>query len=193
MEKRDNRRVSVGRVISYDQAVTAARRQFHETAALDMEQLAGRLSVSRATLYRVVSSRDRLLGDVLWQAGREATERAVRAATATGAERLLQIALHYDQEVGGYAPLRRLMKEDPATAFQVLFMPEAGVHLRFVELWHGLFVEEQQRGWRPPLAPQELAFVFVRVGESMLYADLLSGLEPDLELAATVKRSLLGL
>lgn len=187
--------MSVGRVISYAQAVAAARRQFHEAAALDLEELARRLSVSRATLYRVVSSRDRLLGDVLWEAGRETTARAVLHADALGllgADRLLEIALHYDREVGGYAPLRHLLHHDPATAFRVLFMPEAGVHGRFVELWAGLFEQEAARGWAPPLPPSELALVFVRVGESMLYADLLSGIEPDLELAATVKRSLLG-
>ena len=185
--------MSVGRVISYDQAVAAAARQFHETAGLDMERLAARLAVSRATLYRVVASRDRLLGDVLWQAGLATTERAVRASAGQGAQRLLDIALRYDREVGAYAPLRRLLTDDPATAFRVLFMPEAGVHSRFVDLWCRLFAEEQARGWEPPHPPPALALVFVRVGESMLYADLLSGAEPDLELATTVKRSLLGL
>ena len=42
-----------------------------------------------------------------------------------------------------------------------------------------------------PLALDDAAYVFVRIGESVLYSDLLGGREPDLALAAQVQRSLL--
>ena len=180
------------RVITYEQAVRGARQLFADTAALDMEELARRLAVSRATLYRVVTSRDRLLGDVLWGLGEATTRRAAQEAPGAGADRLLWTAARFNEQIVAYEPLRRLLREDAATAFRVLFMAEAGVHRRFVELWRHLIEEEVAAGaFSPALPVGELAFVFVRVGESMLYADLLSDLTPNLELAATVQRALL--
>ena len=54
------------RVITYDAIVAGARRQFLRDGTIDMEELPQELAVSRATLYRAVGGRDRLLGDVLW-------------------------------------------------------------------------------------------------------------------------------
>jgi hypothetical protein len=70
-------------------------------------------------------------------------------------------------------------------------MPEAGVHRRFVELWRQLLDDELGEQGSHRLDLDQLAYVFVRIGESMLYADLISGREPDLELAATVQTMLL--
>ena len=157
-----------------------------------MEELARRLAVSRATLYRVVSSRDRLLGDVLWEAGRRITDRAVARAQGSGADRLLQAAAHFNAALVSNEPLRRLLRQDPATAFRVLFMPEPGVHRRMVEHWRGVFATTRATdGFTHPLGDEELAYVFVRLGESIIYADLLGGLEPDVELAAKVQRAVL--
>ena len=48
-----------------------------------MDELAHELAVSRATLYRAVDGRDRLLGDVLWflaeRSSREPGERSTAA------------------------------------------------------------------------------------------------------------------
>jgi hypothetical protein len=66
------------------------------------------------------------------------------------------------------------------------------VHRRMVELWRGLFAAaREQDGFTHPLGDDELAFVFVRLGESIIYADLLADLEPDLALAAKVQRAVL--
>ena len=72
------------RVISYETVVMGARR--HSSAStIDMDELAHELAVSRATLYRAVDGRDRLLGDVLWslaeRSSREPGERSTAAAS----------------------------------------------------------------------------------------------------------------
>lgn len=184
--------MSTGRVIDYAQALRCARRLFAETSGVDMDELAHRLSVSRATLYRVVGSRDRLLGDVLSHAGERMTQEAFDAAEGTGAERLLDAAARFNAAIVGAEPLRRLLRDDPATAFRVLFTPEPAVHRRAVQLWARLFAQARaEDGFTHPLGDEELAFVFVRIGESILYADLLADLEPDLALAAKVQRAVL--
>jgi hypothetical protein len=74
----------------------------------------------------------------------------------------------------------------------VLFTAEPAVHRRFVQLWQQLFEQAQRSGeLRHGLSPYDLAFVFVRIGESVLYADLLAGTPPNLELAAKVQRAVL--
>lgn len=180
------------RVLSHEQLLPAAERWFHEHGGIDMEALAQHLSVSRATLYRVAGSRERLLGDVLWRQGSRAMARNVDVVTGSGVDRLVDLALRFNQGLVSYPPMRRFLREDAVTAFRVLFMAEARVHARFVQMWRELFVAAEQAGELDlPFDVDELAFVFVRLGESMLYADLLSGLEPNVELAARVQRVLL--
>jgi AcrR family transcriptional regulator len=180
------------RVVSHEQVLALALRRFHEQSSLDMEELAAELAVSRATLYRVVGSRERLLGDVLHAQGSRAMARYLAEVDGTGPERYLWLAERFDRGLIGYAPLRRFLREDPDTAYRVLFMPEARVHSRFVQLWRGLFAEAEQRGEvRLPFDVDDFAYVWVRMGESMLYADLLAGLEPKVELSGRVQRLLL--
>jgi AcrR family transcriptional regulator len=180
------------RVVSHDQVLALALRCFHEQSCLDMEQLAAELAVSRATLYRVVGSRERLLGDVLWHQGARAMDHHHAEIDAVGAERFLTLAERFNRGLIDYAPMRRFLREEPDTAYRVLFMPEARVHSRFVQLWRDLFTAAESRGEiRLPFDAGELAYVWVRIGESMLYADLLAGLEPKVELARRVQCLLL--
>lgn len=157
-----------------------------------MNELARALNVSRATLYRVAGSRDRVLGDVLWSQGSRAMRRIVATTPGTGVDRLVAIAERFNHGLVAYRPLRRFVHEDPATAFRVLFMAEGRVHARFVRLWRDLLLTAERAGeLRLPLDVDDAAYVFVRVGESMLYADLLIGREPDIEVSARVQRALL--
>lgn len=182
-----------GRVLTHAHALRAAERMFDADGAVDLAELAQQLSVSRATLYRVIGSRERLLGDVLWWQGQRVMDyAAAQVAALEGAERLVQLACVFNERLISYAPLRKFLRDDPVLAHHVLFLPEARVHTRFVALWRDLFVEAAARGEITlPFDVDELAFLWVRTGESMLYADLMSGLEPRVELAERVQRLLL--
>lgn len=181
-----------GRVITYDAVVTAGERLFHSTSRLDMEELARALNVSRATLYRVAGSRDRVLGDVLWGQGSRMMSQIVASTPGTGVDRLVAIAQRFNAQLVEYQPLRRFIREDQLSAFRVLFMGEARVHARFVEMWRDLLQSATEAGELVlPIDVDDIAFVFVRMGESMIYADLLSGREPNIALAAKVQRALL--
>src|SRR5687768_6039636 len=72
------------RVVSERDVVRGGCRLFLERGTVEMDALAGSLAISRATLYRVVHSRDRLLGDVLWQLGEATLTRARAQRTASG-------------------------------------------------------------------------------------------------------------
>mgnify|MGYP003288695952 CR=1 FL=1 len=184
------------RVIEPHDAVVVARSWFLEGRAVDMRELATVLAVGRATLYRVVGSRDRLLGDVIDSLGQAtlaaSVATAVRAGLTPGVERVVGAATLMNQAIVGFAPLRTFVTAEPETAFRVLFMPAARVHARAVEGWRRVLGEAACAGeLRLHADPGRVAYMWVRIGESVIYADLLADREPDLELAATLQRALL--
>ena len=87
------------RVITYETIVAGARRHFLREGSLDMEELAHELAVSRATLYRAVDGRDRLLGDVLWSLAEHTYEQARREVTSRGVDAILEISHRFTEAV----------------------------------------------------------------------------------------------
>jgi hypothetical protein len=176
----------VRRVISERQVVHGASRHFLRHATLDMDILAVELSISRATLYRVVHSRDRLLGAVLWRLGERVLSEARHARTQSGVEGVLQVTRLFCGRLRMSAPFRAFLTAEPATAARVLFTASGGVHQRVVAAQHQIFLEMGTAGACP-----DLAFLYVRVVESALYAELLTGHPVDPVIAERAARSLL--
>lgn len=79
------------RVIAYDAIVAGARCHFLREGTIGM-QLAQELAVSRATLYRAVDGRDRLLGDVLWSLAERTYAQAPNDASSHGVDAILEIS-----------------------------------------------------------------------------------------------------
>jgi AcrR family transcriptional regulator len=180
------------RVLTYEQAHRRAIKVFVRDGGLDMKTLADELPVGRATLYRVVGSRDRLLGDVLWTLAERTLETVERQATAeVGLDRVFEISHRFKEDLLTFEPLRRFLATEPEVALRVLLTPAGGVSERMVKAWAGIL----RRSLVAPdsTLPFDLdwfAYVLVRTGESMLYSDLLAGREPDLELADLVTKLL---
>lgn len=196
VDVRDRPSGTRGRVITYPVALRAARRRFVASGGLAMDQLTEDLWVSRATLYRVVGSRDRLLGDVLWQLAARTLGRARQEADAAGVrgvDRLLTTAQRFDDEVRLYEPLQKYLAVDPVDATRVLFGATARVHVRNVEAWADLIRREQETGEldRLQFSVAETAFAFVRIGESVLFGSMLAGIEPDRRLGEHLRRTVL--
>jgi AcrR family transcriptional regulator len=182
--------------ITYDEALDAARRRFLATGDLVMSRLQRDLNVSRATLYRVVGGRDRLLGDVLFDLARRTLEVAVREVgqqDVSGIDRMLEISRRFETAIASFEPLQRFLTTHPQIALPVLFTSAGRVHERMVDLWSELFVSAVEAGELAlPDGPRETAYLYVRVGESMLFSSLLAGVEPDATAAERVRRAVLG-
>jgi AcrR family transcriptional regulator len=178
-------------VVSSDDVVLGACRFFLRHATVDMDRVAVDLAISRATLYRVVHSRDRLLGDVLWRLAEAMLNRARQRRTAAGVDGVLEITRTFSAALLDSEPFREFLRTEPDTAARVLFTASGGVHRRAVavqcEILHDLATEE---GW-PEKDLDHLAYLYVRLIESMLYAELLTGRRPDPELAERAIRALL--
>ncbi|HZM75684.1 MAG TPA: QsdR family transcriptional regulator [Candidatus Limnocylindrales bacterium] len=176
----------VRRVISEREVVRGACRHFLRHATLDMEILAVELSISRATLYRVVHSRDRLLGAVLWRLGERILSEARRERSLPGVDGVLQVTRMFCGRLRMSEPFRTFLAAEPATAARVLFTASGGVHGRIVAAQHQIFLEVGAE-W----ACADLAYLYVRVVESALYAELLTGHAVDPVIAERAARSVL--
>ena len=76
-------------------------------------------------------------------------------------------------------------------AFQVLFTPVGAVHERTVDRWAAIFEDAAVAGDLDlPFEGGQLAELFVRLGESMLWADLLGSRALDRGLWEAARRSL---
>jgi AcrR family transcriptional regulator len=171
----------------------AALAAFRSPRRLDMRALATQLGIGRATLYRRVGGRDRLLGHVLWYLTRCSVARGLEEAHGlVGVERVLAVVRHLLHDVESGPALRRFLQEEPAAALRVLTTARGDVQPRVVGLLERLLTVEEERGALSlPLDRRVLAYVLVRVCEGFLYADVIADQVPDVALAVEVVGRLL--
>jgi hypothetical protein len=188
-------RLAGARVITLDQAVEAGCRYFLRRATLDMEAVAHDLAVSRATLYRVVGSRDRLLGEVLWRLAAGALDQARDRRRSDGIEGVLEVVHDFARRMLATRPLRAFVAAEPETATRVLVT----VHRRGIAAVCALFDEvglgKRDSSDLSPAGglvddPERVAYLLIRIVESLCFAEL-AGTRPDLELAEQTVRGLL--
>jgi AcrR family transcriptional regulator len=181
-----------GRVLSYDEVVRGARRQFLRTATINMDALAEELAIGRATLYRLVPGRDRLLGDVLWSLAAPLLATLARTTPGEGVDRIIAISLRFYEALSDAGPFREFLANEPETALRVLCTPAGGVHERTVRAQQDIFRMVAEAGaLRLPDDLDGLAYLYVRLIESLLYADLISGRTPDRALVERAARAAL--
>ena len=178
------------RVVSQERVVQGGCAFFLRHATVDMGGLADSLAVSRATLYRVVHGRDPLLGDVLWRLGGRMLARARAETTSPGIDGVLETTRRFADRVRQAEPFLAFLHAEPATAARVLFTPAGGVHARVVEAQKGILAAATDRGWSPGDL-DGAAFLYVRIIESALYAELLGGRPADPGTAERAARAVL--
>ncbi|MFC3737210.1 QsdR family transcriptional regulator [Paractinoplanes deccanensis] len=174
------------RVVSDDEVTRAGCRFFLRHGTVDMNGLAEEMCVSRATLYRITHSRDRLLGDVLWRLAERMLAEARRECTATGTDGVLEVTRRFTGRLMAAEPFRRFLTAEPEVAARVLLTSAGGVTERIVAAQHEIF-----RAAGLPEPTDELAYLYVRIIESALYGELVAGRHADLALAERAAREIL--
>ena len=172
-------------------ALRVARRMWLADQRIDMGALATELRVSRATLYNWVGDRDRLTAEVLWSMTADLISRARSKAKGNGAAWLSEVNRHYLTELAAFGPSRRFIERDPEGALRVLTSAKTPYQHRLIDALTEMIEEQvESAGYVPPLDPPTLAYLIIRIGESFIFNDVITGSEPDLDKAMQASRVL---
>lgn len=173
-----------------------ARRRFLAGRRLDMRELAADMGISRATLYRWVGDRERLLGEILWSLAEGGIEQARSHADATatgpGADWIARFCSRFMELTSTFPPLRRFVEAEPDTALRVLTSHHGMQHQRLIATLRGLLAERVAAGSLTlRIDAADLAYVIIRVAESFIWREVITGEESDLTRAGDVIKVLL--
>jgi AcrR family transcriptional regulator len=173
-------------------ALKLARRRFQAAERIDMGALAAELGVNRVTLYRWVGSRNHLLVEVLWSLAEPTLARLDDDVEDRGAERIVQIVTRFIDASLTNAGMRRLIAEEGELAMRLLTRSSTGFQPRLIAAIERLLHDEQDAGRLDlPVDLHEVAYVVVRLIESYVYLDLITGEPGDARRAEPVLRLLL--
>lgn len=160
---------------------------------LDMQSLARRLGVARATLYRRAGNRERLLDEVLWWRGRRLLAVQVRATRErNGVARIAAVIVGVLRSIERDQALRAFVETDPEAALRILTGTRSTVQRGMSRALENLIDLERARGaFVTDLDTPTLAYAVMRICEAFLYADLIADRARDIGRAATVIEALL--
>jgi AcrR family transcriptional regulator len=165
-----------------------ARKKWIAGERIELGKLASELGVGRATVFRWVGSREDLYGEICSAMFLSELERAGGAAKGHGLARMIDIMERMLHALAAATPLRRFVQEDPEFALRVLTSRASQVQYRCTIAVRELIWELVPE---PALPADELAYLVVRITESFLYRDVITGDEADIEAAIRAIRLLL--
>ncbi|KZB87494.1 QsdR family transcriptional regulator [Amycolatopsis regifaucium] len=173
-------------------AFTIARAWFLEGRRVDMGDLAAELGISRATLHRWVGGRDQLLGEILWSMTVEMFEARASGKLGRGAKGIAELIGTFVRTVNDSKPFREFLRNEPERALRILTTKASVVQSRAIAKMRGFLEEEVAAGrLTPPLPVEDLAYLLVRISESFIYTDVITGAEPDATKAYAAAAALL--
>jgi len=172
--------------------ISAARRRFLAGERIEMGTLAEQLELNRVTVYRSVGSREQLLVEVMWSLAEDTLNAERDQVAETGGERLVRILTNFVIAVISNPGMMRFASHEGELAMRLLTRTDAGFHPRLVRWVRDLMVEEFATGLLElPAEPDDYAYALVRVLESYISIDLITGEPPDPGRAERVLRMLL--
>lgn len=150
-----------------------------------MGELAAELAVSRATLFRWVGNRDQLTAEILADLATRTFHGAVAAHPGPGgATRLTAVFGDFIRSLADARYFVDFVHREPERALRLLTTKASPVQRHVIELVERLIDEEIE----PPSDPQQishhdLAYLIVRIGESVLYTEFITGEPPNPDVA----------
>lgn len=177
-------------------ALREARRRFLKGERLDMGELATALGISRATLYRWVGDRDQLLGEVLWSFAEpgleDARKYADRTAKDNGVDWVVRFNAHFVRATASFEPIRTFLESEPDAGLRILTSNRGIAEGRLIDELKKTLEERAAAGHLElKLDAADLAYAIVRISESFIWREFITGEKPDLDRASDIVRVLL--
>jgi hypothetical protein len=146
--------------------------------------------VDRTTLFRWAGNRDQLLVSVLTSLADSTLRDAAATANGTGAQRIAQAMRLFSQALIDAPYYRDFLRQEPERALRLITTRASPLQQHVVGAVERLLEQERDRGHLDPdIELRDLAYIVVRIVESFVYADLITGEQPDagtVELAVAV-------
>lgn len=160
---------------------------------LDMQSLARRLGVGRATLYRRAGNREQLLDEVIWWRGRRMVAgRLLATAHLSGVARIAAVVGGSLRAIERDRPLHAFIESEPDAALRILTGSRSLAGHGMAAALANLIELERARGtFAADLDDATLAYAIIRISEGFLYADVIADRRPDIGRAITVIQALL--
>jgi AcrR family transcriptional regulator len=172
-------------------AFTLARRTFIEGRKIEMQELAAELAVNRATLFRWVGGRDDLLAEVIWSVTEPTLAAAMSGASGVGGRRVASAVGRFAVTVHESKFFVGFVQREPERALRLLTTRASTYQRRLIDYVESTLQAEIDAGHLdPPLPVHDLAVVVVRIAETFLYTDMITGDTPD---ASKVEQALTAL
>ena len=173
-------------------AFRLARRKFVAGDRLDMQQLAAGLGVDRTTLFRWLGNRDQLTAEILISLTDPTIQDAIDRTSGSGGLRVARVARAYAETLIDTRFFRAFLQREPERALRLLTSKASPIQQYVVRWFERLLQEEGERGsFTHPMASGDLAYLIVRIMESFVYADMITGDEPDAAKVETAVAALL--
>jgi hypothetical protein len=163
-------------------AFRKARRAFVQGERIDMQSLAADLGVDRTTLFRWVGNRDQLTVHILISLTDPTLQAAVDSAEGTGGVRIAAVSRDYAQMLIQTEFFQVFIRREAERALRLLTSKASPVQSYVVAWFENLLQQEQDRGnLAHSMKLHDLAYLIVRIMESFIYADMITGDEADAE------------
>lgn len=168
-------------------AVALAREEFLAGERVEMQTLAARLGIGRTTLYRWVGEREQLLGEVFGGLVDEWLAVVEPEVESGGIEEFLTLLRRFLEFAAGSEPLTEFAQREPALALRTLTDAEGAVTTRSDAVLRRLL-----DGIEPPLVvPVEIVNAIGLIARTLVWANIATGHEPDIDGALRLARTLL--
>ncbi len=163
---------------SREVAIRLARRHFIAGRRIEMGALADELGVSRVTLNRWVGSRDKLLGEVNWSLAEISLRDARAQAGGSGADAVADTVEVFARTVLAADFMQAFLNRETDIALRILTTSRSDLQENVIGFIEQLLREELNS---PPASLDfaDLAYLVVRISESFIYVDMITGGQPD--------------
>lgn len=170
-----------------------AREVFLAGGRVEVGDLAAEAGVNRATVFRWVGGRDRLLGEVVWSIAAPTMDALAAEPVGSGGERVAHLVADFAETAICAPHFWGFVSREPHCALRVMTTPVGGVQNRIADRLAEVVVEEVESGALAPSLPvPDLAFLLVRLAETFVYSDMITGGEPDVDKVRVACAALLG-
>ena len=169
-----------------------ATRQFLAGERLEMGRLATELGVSRMTVHRWVGDRSQLLSDVMWSLLESTLDRLAAEIPPGTPNRVADVAAEMVASLMTNHGMRSLLDTEGELAARIMTSPAGTMQSRVIAYYESLLDQEREAGMQlSALSANELAYLIVRIAESYVYKEVITGESADSRNVQTLFRRLL--